>query len=190
MSKKFGAFGSCIRLILVTFNIILFIIGAVVFASAAIIRWKPELIVSELIDDQDINSLINISSLGTVSLALLTIGGAMLLLGVIGLIGTMCSSRFFLVLYEVLIIVIFFCHGVLLLLVSYKSSDLEEEFRKELNKSIEIINSPNSSEINFNGNFFSIQQGLIGHQKFWKSLMGQKEILSLSLNFKSTDLKI
>lgn len=151
MCGRVGAFGSCIRLVLAIFNIILFLLGALVFSSAAIIRWKPDIIINDITNDQAFRSIMNISALDNVSIALLSIGGAMIVLGLIGLIGSMCTSRFFLIVYEVLIILIFFCHGVLLLLVSFKSNDIELQFRKELNKTIDTINNQNSTDIDFKG---------------------------------------
>lgn len=124
--------------------------GGVIFSTTAIVRWDPDLIIGHS-NDQSIESILNISALNEVSVALLSIGAFLILLGFIGLIGTMCTSRFFLVLYEILIVIIFLCHGASLLIVTFRSNDVELEFRKGLNKTIEIINSPNTTQTEFKG---------------------------------------
>ncbi len=40
---------------------------------------------------------------------------------------------------------VFLGHGILLLVATFKSSEIEGEFRKELTNAVDIINSPNST---------------------------------------------
>lgn len=148
MCERTGIFGSCLRSILVIFNILLFIIGCGVFSAAAIIRWNPDLIIDK-ISDESVESLLNFSALDLVSMGLLSIGSFLMLLSIIGLLGSLCANKCFLILYQILIILIFVCHGVLLLLVSFKSSDIEDEFRKELNKTMSAINYNNTTATKF-----------------------------------------
>lgn len=147
--KDLGVCGSFLRLILCIFNLLLLIVGGVIFVTAAIVRWNPSIIIGD--SNSTIESMLNISALNSVSVALLSIGGFLILLGLIGLIGTLCTSKSFLVLYEFVIVVIFLCHGVVLLYGAFKSNELEDEFRKELNRTMDNINSYNTTGEAFKG---------------------------------------
>lgn len=152
--RDLGICGSFLRLILCIFNLLLFIVGAVVFVTAAIVRWYPSTIVGD--SNDTVESMLNISALDSISIALLTIGGFLVLLGLIGLIGTICTSKSFLVLYEFVIVVIFLCHGAVLLFGVFKSSELEDEFRKELNQTMDNINNYNTTSETFKGESYSL----------------------------------
>jgi hypothetical protein len=149
-SRSMGICGSFLQLTLCIFNVVLLMVGGVVFVTAAIVRWNPDIILGHSNNDS-IESILNMSSLNSISTALLTIGGFLILLGLIGLIGSMCTSKSFLVLYEFLIVVIFLVHGGVLLLGTFKSSEIENEFRKELNKTMDNINSHNVTNDVFKG---------------------------------------
>jgi len=67
------------------------------------------------------------------------------------LLGALCASKFFLITYEVLLVLVFLGHGILLLVATFKSSEIENNFRKELNKTVDVINNPNSTISEFKG---------------------------------------
>lgn len=149
MCKSTGLFGSFVRLWLVILNLVVFLIGVLVFTLSAILRWNPNFIIDEITNDKALESILNFSGLETVSNSLLVVGGLLIVMGFIGLVGALCASKFCLISYEVLMVLIFLSHGILVLVVTFTSADLETEFRKELNKTVDTLNSPNATAIQF-----------------------------------------
>ena len=146
MCKNYGCCGSLIRLVLGIINVIFLLIGLAVFIIAGILRWSPDSILNKLSDNQAVESIINLSALNYITIALLAIGGFIIFLSVIGLLGILCSSKFFLVIYEVVIVILFLAHGITLIVCAFKASDIEKEFRIALNNTIHDLNDPQTSE--------------------------------------------
>lgn len=149
MCKSTGIFGSFMRLWLVMLNLLVFLMGALIFSLSAILRWNPDFIIDEITNDKALESILNFSGLETVSNSLLAIGALLMFMGFIGFVGAVCASKFFLIAYEVLMVLIFLIHGILLLAVTFQSSEIEAEFRKELNRTVDTLNNPNSTASQF-----------------------------------------
>jgi hypothetical protein len=61
----------------------------------------------------------------------------------VGLIGACCANRFFLVIYELVLVLLFLAHGLLLIVGGIKSGEVEREFRSTLNTTVEKIRTSN-----------------------------------------------
>lgn len=146
MCRETGCFGSCIRIILGILNTIFLIVGLGVFISAAVLRWSSSSALKKLIDNDSTKDVIDISTIEAVTVGLLVVGGIIAFISLIGLIGVVFANRFFLVIYEIIIVLLFLTHLIIVLVLAFKSSDLEKEYRKALNKTIENINAPDTSE--------------------------------------------
>jgi len=58
--------------------------GGFIFSVAAVLKWNPDLIIKEISNDKDLESILSFSTLNTVSNALLVIGGLLVFIGLIG----------------------------------------------------------------------------------------------------------
>lgn len=145
---KTGFFGSIIRIFLGIINVIFLLLGLCVFIVSAVLRWSASSILNKITSNEEVNSIINVSAINSVSLILLILGGFITVLSLIGLWGACCSNRFFLVIYEVIIIILFIFHAILLIVAAFKSSSIETEFRKALNQTVDDLNSDTTTELN------------------------------------------
>ncbi|RNA00728.1 23 kDa integral membrane -like [Brachionus plicatilis] len=141
-----GFFGSIIRIFLAIINVVFLLLGLSVFIASAVLRWSGDSILNKITSDEGVKSILNVSAINSVSLVLLILGAFITVLSLIGLCGTCCTNRFFLVVYEITIIILFIFHGILLVVAAFKSGTIESEFRKALNKTIDDLNSDQTSE--------------------------------------------
>lgn len=143
---KTGCCGGLIRLLLIIINSIFFLIGLTVFIVAAILRWGSASILSKLSgDDADVQSILNVSAIDAVSVALLALGSFVIFVSLFGLIGACCANKFFLFIYEAIIVALFVTHAVILTVGAVKSGDVETEFRRLLNNTINDLNTNQTS---------------------------------------------
>ncbi len=150
MRNNLGCCGSVLRVILMIINLLFLLIGLAVFIIASIIKWSPSLFINKITNNPAVNSILNITVLDDVSIALLVIGGFIILLSLIGLLGVCFSSKFFLILYEIIIIILFLAHGITLLVVIFSSGTFENAFKQALNNTMDTINDPATSEKDLN----------------------------------------
>lgn len=141
-----GFFGSIIRIFLCIINVVFLLLGLSVFIVSAVLRWSGDSILNKITSDESIKSILNVSAINSVTLVLLILGAFITILSLIGLCGTCCTNRFFLVIYEIIIIILFIFHGILLVVAAFKSSSIESEFRKALNQTVDDLNSDQTSE--------------------------------------------
>ena len=132
--------GSLIKFMLIVLNIIFLLIGLVVFIIAAILHWAKNVIIG-ILDQPELEAFIDLSGLKVVSTVLLIIGAFIILLSTAGLIGACYGNRFFLVVYEILIILIFLTHLVVLIVGVVKADDVETLYRKALNTTMTDLNN-------------------------------------------------
>ena len=149
MCKNSGFFGSFVRLVLAGVNLLFLLLGISTFGVAAFIRWSPNTLLNIIAQNDIVESIVNISSINSISIALLVIGGMIVILSSFGLIGAICGNRFFLIVYEFFMIILFIGHTVALIAITLKSGDIESEFSKSLNSTVSIINDPNTTEDKF-----------------------------------------
>jgi hypothetical protein len=140
-SFKIGFIAQFTRFILAIINVIFLLVGLVVFITAIVLRWGSTSF-NKLINIPDINKVIDSASqISGVTIFLLILGGFIILLSVFGLLGIKYMNRFFLIIYEIVVVIIFLAQIIALLVLVFSSSTIETEYRKGLNKTIENINS-------------------------------------------------
>lgn len=144
MCESTGCCGSFIRIVLTIINSLFLLIGLAIFIISAILRWSPDSFLKKIIDNNEVDSLINLSSLNSITIALMVFGGFIVLLSLIGLMGAICANRFFLVIYEIVIVCLFITHVIILIVAAFESSAIEKEFKKSMNGTIEVLNTPTS----------------------------------------------
>lgn len=110
---RVGCCGSTIRVLLIIINSLFFVVGLTVIILTAVLRWGSFL--TKLIDDPNIHTLVNVSSIKWVTVTFFVLGGFMVLLSLIGLIGSCCISKVLLFVYEAIIVALFLAHGVFLI---------------------------------------------------------------------------
>jgi len=137
---KLGCCGNMIRLTLFLINLVFFILGLVVFIAAAVLRWGDNTF-SKFTDVPYFDEIIKVGSLGTVSIALMVIGAIILVLSFVGILGVKFLNKFFLIVYEVIVGIMFLTHGISLLVLLFSSDTIEEEYKKTLNSTMGHINS-------------------------------------------------
>lgn len=141
MSFSLGFCGSFIRLILGIINFLFLLIGVAVFIAAAVLRWGSDSIIEEITKNDAVVSIINVSVIDGVSVALLSIGAFIILLSIIGLMGTIFKSKFFLYVYEFTIILLFLAHGITLIVVTLVRGSVEDQFKAALNTTMDNLNN-------------------------------------------------
>jgi hypothetical protein len=80
-----------------------------------IFRWSSDFITGKF-DVEELKYLIDLTAVDSVSLGLLILGAFIIILSIIGLIGACKQSRFFLIIYEIIIILLFLAHGIVKLI--------------------------------------------------------------------------
>lgn len=140
--KSLGFCGSFLRCILTVINVLFFLVGLTIFIAASILRWSPDTIIGKISSNQAVNSILNVTVIDNVSTALLVIASFIIFLSFIGLLGVLCNSKCFLFIYEIVIIILFLAHGIALLVATFTSNTIENQFRTALNKTMDKINDP------------------------------------------------
>lgn len=135
-----GCCGSLVRSLLFLVNLLFFILGFVVFVTAAVLKWGNTFY-SEFNDIKFVNDLIETGKIGNVATALLVLAGIIMTLSMFGLCGTNCLSKPFLILYEFVVLTLFLVHGVIMLVFLFGSSSIESGYRQSLNETMNHINN-------------------------------------------------
>ncbi len=142
--KNMGCCGDTIRFFLNVVNFLFFIMGLVVFITAALLYWTD--ILGKDLDIKELKNVVEIAQIDTVAIVLMVIGGFAMLVSVIGLLGACCMNRFFLIVYEIVVLCMFLAHGITLLVVVFSSDSIKNAFEKGLDKT---VTSLNKNETNF-----------------------------------------
>lgn len=146
-AQNLGCFARSVRFLLVILNFVFLLLGIVVFITAAVLKWST--LFNKFINIDGIDSLIKVGSISTVSTILLVISGFAVGLSLFGICGAKYMNRFFLIIYEVLIVILFLVHGVSILVLVFSSSKIENEFRKGINSTIHDLNSNDTKPSDF-----------------------------------------
>jgi hypothetical protein len=142
---EYGVFAQCNRFLLAVVNVIFLILGLVVFITAIVLRWGGSQF-SKLINIAEINTLIEgAGSISAVTIFFLILGGFIIILSLFGILGVRYMNRFFLIVYEIIIIVLFLAQVISILVVVFSSSKIEEHYREGLNKTVESINKQDAT---------------------------------------------
>jgi len=118
--------------------------GLVVFITEALLYWTD--ILGKDLNIKELKNVVEIAQIDTVAIVLMVIGGFAMLVSVIGLLGACCMNRFFLIVYEIVVLCMFLAHGITLLVVVFSSDSIKNAFEKGLDKT---VTSLNKNETNF-----------------------------------------
>jgi hypothetical protein len=140
MSNK-GCCGNLVTILLTIINAIILLLGVTIFIIAAVLKWSKNSVLNKLLELADKVTIIDLSSITIVSYVLLGIGAFLIIVSLVGLIGACCSSRCFLVIYEIILIAIFMSHLTLVLMIILGFPKIEQEFKKAMDKSVDQLNT-------------------------------------------------
>jgi hypothetical protein len=134
MCKSTGCCGSLFRAILIIINLVVFLIGAGIFALACVIKFTPQL--AEVLDIPQVSSVVS-----PVVIFLFAFGGFLLLVSIFGLIGACCGNRCFLVLYEIVIGFLLVAHLIAFVFMVIMVDSVKGTLKKGLTDQVEQIDS-------------------------------------------------
>lgn len=133
--ENLGCCGSLFSMLLTILNVIFMILGILIFILAAVLKWG-----SSVLDIDGIKDIIKFGSFDAVATLLLIFGAVIFGLALFGILGVRCASKFFLVIYEGIIIVLFLAHLISLIVLLFSESSIEGEFRGALNTTVTKLN--------------------------------------------------
>lgn len=142
MGSKTAQLGCCIAFfknILNIINVLFLLLGIVVIITASILRWSS--VLNKFTNIKGIDTLITLGSVNNISVAMLVLGGFIVLLSIFGLIGAQKQISFFLKVYLGLVIVIFLAMLISILVLIFTSSKIENEYKKSVNTTVYDINA-------------------------------------------------
>jgi hypothetical protein len=139
-SFKIGFCAQSARFFLTIINVLFLILGLVVFITGIVLRWGSTSF-NKLINIPDINKIIDSAgSISGVTIFLLVLGGFIILLSFFGILGVRYMNRFFLVVYEVIVVAIFLAQIIAILVLVFSSSTIINEYKKALNGTMDDVN--------------------------------------------------
>jgi hypothetical protein len=119
------------RYILVFFNVIIFIMGLLICILAAVLKWGKLGDFSE-IDKLGGGEILGLAKINTITILILVVGVFALLLSLVGLLGLCYLNKFFLYVYEIVVLLLFLVHGIGLLVALFAKDSIVDLFNKEL----------------------------------------------------------
>ena len=134
-----GFCGSSIRFLLIIINVLFFLMGLIVFIIAAVLKWTT--VFNTFVNIKEIETLVKLGSIESVATVLLIVSVFAMIVSVVGMIGAKYANKFFLITYEIIVVLLFLTHGIAALVVAVGSSKLQSEFSDAMNKTIDNINS-------------------------------------------------
>jgi hypothetical protein len=129
-------------------NRIFFILGVMVFVTAAVLKWGSSL--TDYLNIEGIQDLVGLSSINSITTFLLILGAFIIVVSVSGFVGAKFNNRFFLIAYTVILVLLFLAHGVGLIILLVDSSTFEDEFKKDFNSTINILVNSTASREKYN----------------------------------------
>ena len=133
-----GCCGSLFRFLLGLINVLFLLIGIALVVTTSVLKWSN---ISKLNEIQGLDTVLNLTSIDAVTIALLCIGGFIIFLSFIGLVGVCCSNRCFLIMYETITLIIFMAHVGALIALLVMTPKIEQQYRTTLNSTITAINT-------------------------------------------------
>jgi len=113
--------------------------GLIVFIIAAVLKWTT--VFNKFVNIKEIETLVKLGSVESVNTLLLVMGAFAMIISLVGIFGAKYTNKFLLLTYEVVIVLLFLIHVISALVILAGSSKLEKEFREAMNKTIETLNS-------------------------------------------------
>ena len=137
---KLGCCGNIVRVFLLIINILFFVFGLTVFIAAAVLKWGNGAL-NKFADIKYLDDLVKVGSIGSIAICLMVLGAIIVLLSFVGILGLKFMNRFFLIIYEIIVAVLFLAHLVALLVLIFGSAKIEDSYKNELSKTLDKVNS-------------------------------------------------
>ncbi len=139
MHSSSSKFESFLNAVLLVINCILLITGLTVFLAIILFKYSGIIDAEKLaIEQAIIQQLIDVASVDEIAFALLALSTFLLILGTIGFYGTVRGkdARRYLILYFLLFAALSLSHMFAIILVGFKSSQVELNFRNKMDSKI------------------------------------------------------
>jgi hypothetical protein len=138
-----GCCGSLFRFLLGLINILFLLIGIALVVTTSVLKWSN---ISKLKEIKGLETVLDLTSIDAVTIALICIGGFIIFLSFIGLVGVCCSNRCFLIMYEIITLILFIAHVGALIALLVMTPKIEQQYRATLNSTIAAINAQPTDE--------------------------------------------
>jgi hypothetical protein len=145
MTRRRGELSCCgyfIRILLGLVNLLILLIGIGLVTVASLFKWST---VFDFVKKYDgLDAFVSVTTLDSIVIALLVIGAFLIVVSLVGFIACVTMNRFFLGVYEVLLVMIFLAHlGALIALLVLRPK-FEETLKTEFNNVVLKINNASS----------------------------------------------
>ncbi len=137
--KNLGFCGSSVRFLLIIVNCVFLLMGLIVFIIAAVLKWTT--IFNTFVNIKEIETLVKLGEIESVTTLLLIVSVFAIIVSILGILGAKFSNRFFLIIYEIILVLLFLTHGIAALVVAVGSTSLENGFKEAMNKTVNTLNS-------------------------------------------------
>jgi hypothetical protein len=124
---------SIFRILLGVINVIYLLLGIAFLTTASILKWSN---INKLKDADDFDRIVNSAAMSVG----ICIASFIILISIFGIIGVWISNRCFLIMYEIFTIIFFVSHGLSLVAIFVLSPKIEQQFRVNLNNTMDVIN--------------------------------------------------
>lgn len=136
---KIGCCGNMFRFILFVINFLFFLLGVVVFITAAVLKWGNT--IEKLNDIPELKEISYVGSINTVAIIIMIVGAFITLLSLFGLLGVKFLNRPLLIIYESIVVLLFLTHGISILVIIFASSGIETKYKEILNNTMNDLNA-------------------------------------------------
>lgn len=143
---KLGCCGNIVRFFLLIINALFLVFGLTVFIAAAVLKWGNGAL-NKLADIKYMDDLVKVGSVGSIAVFLMILGGTIVILSFVGILGVKFMNKFFLVLYEIIVAVLFLAHLIALLVLIFGASKIEDTYKKELTNQLNKLNNNTEYDI-------------------------------------------
>ena len=140
--SKLGCVGVSVQFLLICLNSFFLVVSAIVFGTTCGLKWNSSF--SQLVVIN--NSTIEVDKLGGATTCVLVISAFCFALSLTGLLGACQKNRFFLVVYEAVLLGLFLVKCVALAVLIGFRTNVENDFKQELNKTISRISTNSSTD--------------------------------------------
>ena len=121
---------------LIIFNLLIFLVGLLVFIFAAVLKWDKD-----LLNIKELDEIVKLTEIGNITVFSMIIGAFAILVSLIGLLGLWCLDKCVLIVYEIIIILLFLSHGIALLVLVFGKNGVEKSFESSMEKIIDDLNN-------------------------------------------------
>ena len=146
MAYLSGFFSQTNKITLLVFNIIMFIVGLLVTVLGLLLKYDKKF--KELISFKQVEKILDVGEINTITILVIAIGGFVMVLSLLGVLGLIFLSKFLLITYQVIIIILFLAHGIGLLVYVFSRGTIEKGIKSGMKQIVDNLNTQtNTSSI-------------------------------------------